>query len=157
MKNTIYIGIDPGQSGSIAIITSDSIKTFNLSNTEADIATFLNETIESINKEEKCTIHCLIEKVWAWPGQSSNSTGVLMQNYGFLRGLLIALKIPFTEITAKKWQKHFLVKTTTSKDGKTKHKNELKGKAQCIFPNIKVTLANADALLIAHYIKETSK
>lgn len=151
----IYLGVDPGKSGAITVIISDgSIETFNLNNTEADIATFLYGVI---GKVEDSNIFCIIEKVWAFPGQGISSSFKFGMSYGFIRGLLIALSIPFDEVIPQKWQKEFVVKRDKDKESKTQFKNRLKSKAQQFYPNVNVTLANADSLLIARYCKLINK
>ena len=91
-----------------------------------------------------------IEKVHSMPAQGVVSSFKFGRSYGFLRGLLIALKIPFEEVTPQRWQKEFVTKRTKT-ESRTDHKNKLKGKAQQLFPQIKVTLAIADAMLIGQY------
>lgn len=187
MNKTTFIGIDPGASGAIAVLTDADIDTFNLSHTEADIATFLEKIIESDNElifacdpnmlsKSSNSIFCLIEKVWSFPGQGVSSSFTFGQNYGFLRGLLIAMKIPFDEVLPRKWQSEFVVPCEkvpklhrdASKEEKKKsnslkskykkeHKNNLKSKAQQLYPNIKVTLANSDAILICKYCELINK
>lgn len=149
-KNRIIIGIDPGASGAIAVISSYSIETFNLSNTESDIADFLYKVIGEV---EDSNIFCIIEKVWAFPGQGVSSSFKFGVSYGFMRGMLIALSIPFEETIPRTWQKEFVVPRNKKNESKTQFKNRLKSKAQQLFPNIKVTLANADALLIAEFAR----
>lgn len=140
------IGIDPGQSGSISVRYSDYTETHKMPKTESDIFLLLQEIY---NTGKAISPICYIEKVHSFPGQGVASSFKFGQGYGFLRGCLIALRIPFRDITPQKWQKEFI--PVKKKESKTDHKNRLKGAAQQLFPNIKVTLALADSLLIAEY------
>ncbi|MDD5060698.1 MAG: hypothetical protein PHN44_00235 [Candidatus Marinimicrobia bacterium] len=66
---------------------------------------------------------------------------------GFVRGVCIALGFGYDTIAPRSWQKiHNLYKERGM--SKTQWKNILKDRAQKLFPNLKVTLSTADALLI---------
>jgi hypothetical protein len=85
--------------------------------------------------------------------QSAGVSPVSMYNFGrntgHLEMALIANDIPVCRVTPIKWQNAALV-TTPKKRLMTpaQWKNHLKAEAQRRFPAVKVTLANADALLI---------
>ena len=153
MKYTnIYVGIDPGQSGGIAYISGSTIPQANavkMPATEKD----MNAAIIHL-KEISEGITCLIEKVHSFPGQGVASSFKFGMNYGLLRGMLIANKIPFNQVSPQKWQRALGLLKTSKDESKTSHKNRIKGKAQQLFPHLKVTLATADALMIAYYCKQ---
>lgn len=131
------IGIDPGQSGGIAILRQGfPPQTIALKTTEADIYAWLPLFTDDY--------FAYIERVHSMPKQGVASSFKFGQNYGFLRGLLIAMRISFDEVTPQKWQKAM---GCMSKGDK----NVTKARAQQLFPQIKVTHAIADALLIAEY------
>lgn len=133
------LGIDPGKSGGMALLDSsaDQPNYTKLSGTEADTAMFLRFAHVDF---------ALIEKVHSMPKQGVSSTFTFGQSYGFLRGCLIALGIPFEEVTPRKWQ---AAMGCLSKGDK----NVTKARAQQLFPSVKVTHAIADALLIAEYCR----
>lgn len=140
----IIIGIDPGASGGIASLQPDQpvggapeIETLKLTATERDVSDFLGVRAYA-------HAHAYIERVHSMPKQGVSSSFKFGQNYGFLRGLLIALEIPFEEVTPQRWQKFMGCLTKGDK-------NVSKAKAQQLFPKLKVTHAIADALLIAEY------
>ena len=85
-----------------------------------------------------------IESVHSMPKQGVSSTFTFGRNYGFLRGCLCALEIPYHEVTPQKWQK--ALECLSHGD-----KNVTKARAQQLFPKLKITHAIADALLIAEY------
>ena len=143
------IGIDPGASGGIAFIFEDGQRyAYKMPLTERDLVDLLKSY-----DLDSCVVW--LEKVHAFPGQGSVSVWSFAQNYGFLRGMLIALEVPLYDVTPQKWQKWQGVTKSqaVSKIGKTKHKNVLKQIAQQHFPELKITHAIADALLIAEYGK----
>lgn len=136
------IGIDPGNSGAIAYFNiytdRNEIDFIKLSSTESDIYEFL------FKYDHYKNVFAYIENVHSMPKQGVVSAFTFGKNFGFLIGLLTALKIPYEFVTPQKWQKAM---GCLSKGDK----NITKAAAQRLFPNIKITHAIADALLIAEY------
>jgi len=133
------LGIDPGKSGAIATIEQTAldrvIRVIKLKETERDVWEFVRDS------HADCAI---LERVSAMPRQGVSSTFKFGTSFGFCRGILIAAGIPFTLVTPGVWQRHL---SCLSKGDK----NVTKAKAQELFPEGKITHANADALLIAEY------
>ena len=143
----IIIGIDPGQLGGIAALCDepeegDVPRIFPTPKTEGDISW----QIESLGGS-----FAYIEHVHSFPKQGVASTWKFAQNYGFLRGCLVTLGIPFEEVSPMKWQKAMGLLVYNKKLTKTQKKNRNKQKAQQLFPGLKLTHATADAILIAEY------
>ena len=90
------------------------------------------------------------------PGQGAQAMWKFSGNYHGIRMALLANNIPFETVSPQKWQKFYNIKKDKNQS-KTQHKNKLKAKAQELFPNEKITLKNADALLIAYYGKQNHK
>ena len=136
----MYLGIDPGSaSGGIALLQQNEEVVFavKMPETEADISGIFELYSNAIKK-------ALIEAVHSMPDQGVSSSFKFGMNYGFLRGLLIAHKIPFDQISPQRWQG--IMNCMTHGD-----KNVSKAKAQQLFPRCpnRITHGNADALLIA--------
>lgn len=94
-----------------------------------------------------------IEKVGPARGRDGRKQGVVSAyTFGFgtgiIYGVLASLRIPFEEVSPLKWQTAMGCRTGGNK-------NISKAKAQQLFPHLKVTHANADALLIAEYCRRT--
>ena len=139
----IYIGCDPGKSGAIAILT-DAGKvacTIKLDGTEHDIAESLRAAIQDAEP------HAMLERVHAMPQQGVSSTFKFGQSFGFLRGLLVALQIPFDEVTPAKWQNEMKCRTRGDK-------NITKQAAQRRWPAERITHRTADALLLAEHCRQ---
>ena len=147
----IIIGIDPGASGGIAVISrSGEVEVFKMPATERD----LWELIESLTNGH-CSfayiewIHPAIQKI----GKSPMSK--LYGNYKALRMALTAADIPLEAVQPVKWQPAMGISKRGKTETQTKWKNRLKARAQELFPPSrgikKITLAVADALLIAEY------
>tara|TARA_Y100000034_G_scaffold95641_1_gene116246 strand:- start:294 stop:776 length:483 start_codon:yes stop_codon:yes gene_type:complete len=144
-----YIGIDPGVGGGIAIAWGqDNIHQYKMPPTEREICDVFNGSMCDLVYSV-----AVIEKVHSMPKQGVASTFKFGMNYGFLRGCLIAAGIPFEEVTPRAWQKALGIPPKKKTESNTEWKNRLKGMAQQLFPQLKVTLATADALLIATYCK----
>jgi len=134
------LGIDPGQNGAVAVILDNmSAVVFRMPSTERDIFDLFCRI-----KEEYAPIMCYIEDVHAMPRQGVASTFKFGKNYGFLRGVLTALEIPFDGIRPVAWQRRIRFSSKGNK-------KLAKQKAQNLFPNVAdITEQTADALLIAY-------
>lgn len=136
----IFMGIDPGKSGGIARIHGDGVFWCKLDATEGDIIGWLR-TYDL----DGC--YAVIERVSSSPQMGVTSAFTFGRSYGFLRGCLAALSIPYVEVTPAKWQR--AMGCLSGGD-----KNVTKQKAQQLYPDVKITHANADALLLATYCRQ---
>lgn len=157
----IILGIDPGQSGGIAKLKQEGARWYpsaiQMPGTEKDITDHLwimqeesqKEGIEIIAFLEQVQVMPAIRRVKTPTGEVRQevnagiaSTAKFMQGYGYLRGCLITIGIPLEDIRPQAWQKLLGCMTRGNK-------NVSKGKAQQLFPTMRITHAIADALLIA--------
>lgn len=159
MEN-VYIGIDPGVKGAMAVIMGRKTGTVPLPDTELDMLDMMvnlriNGKIIKGDRGYFCCIEQQTPRPTFFKGTSSvlPSTVKLFGNYVRWRMAIIAAGIPFVEVSPVKWLRHFNLKRLKNEEP-NRWKNRLKGKAQQFYPNIKVTMANADALLIATYAKQ---
>jgi len=145
--NKTIIGIDPGESGAIVLLGEECVVT-KMPETMGDIFDYLNDI------KDRCEdVVCYLEDVGQGiPGQSSSATAKFARHNGHLEMALYALGIRTIKVRPAKWMKHYSNTVGTSKDlPKNVWKNRLKACAQQMFPSLKVTLWNSDALLIANY------
>lgn len=158
MSKTI-VGIDPGDKhGGIAVVYEKSdglINTFNMPLTYPDIFNLL----KILKYTSGGDIVCYLEDVGKGiPGQSSKVTANFGRHNGHLEMALYALEIPTVKVTPAKWMKFYSNQVGTKGNlSKTEWKNKLKGLAQTLYPSEKITLATSDAILIAHYGKNSNK
>ena len=139
-----YLGIDPGQSGGIALVNMVQAETWPIRKlTERDIS----DLFERIKAEHSVAM-AIIERVWSRPKQGVASSFKFGASYGFLRGMLWAHRFRFEEVTPAKWQRKMGCLTRGDK-------NISKRRAQQLFPALKITHATADALLLAEYARRT--
>lgn len=167
-----YIGIDPGSKGYISVLDDGGAFIDSLAiedSTEQQIADFLSEHVS----REHCV--CAMEDVHSMPGQGVATTFTFGHNVGFLHGLLVAFKIPYTLVTPRKWQKEMWIAAdhveTTIKDKKGDPKRIVLPKptsinaATRLFPSVDLRKSErsktphdgkCDSLLIALYAKRTN-
>ena len=139
MTQKAWIGIDPGASGAIAIIhESGNVNWIKNDSTEHEMADWVRDVAEAFD----CS--AVIEQVNAMPKQGVSSTFKFGKSFGFLIGLLTALRVPYETYRPQAWQKHMRCMTKGDK-------NVSKAAAQRLWPSTKITHANADALLIAEF------
>ena len=150
MKAKAWIGIDPGASGAIAILGSESVI---YANDHLDISSSSTWLFEW-NCEFDIQM-ALLERVSAMPKQGVSSTFKFGINYGTWQGLLTALRISWMLVSPKDWQKGLVCKTDGA-DSKERSLNV----ARRMFPDVdlhrKKDHDKADALLIAYYARSLS-
>ena len=143
-----YVGIDPGQSGGIGVIWDD-IEAFPMPGSEQDIV----KLIANI-RQKAPEIVVILEKAQAMPKQGIVSTGKYMESYGFIKGALAAMKIPFQEVRPAVWKREILSGELDKRDKDTSIRI-----CERIFPQVDLILPRcrkphdgmAEALLIAEY------
>ena len=147
----ITIGIDPGNAGGVAVL-GPSTEVHNMPETYPDIYNLFKDILGRYPGDE---VLAVLEDVGhGLPGQSSKATAVFARHNGHLEMALYALGIRTVKVTPQKWQRSYSNSLgKSSQYEKREWKNRLKGLAQQMFPSEKVTLKNADALLIANYGK----
>lgn len=142
----IYIGVDPGKSGAMAVITPDA----------TIVAPFDAQEYRSVlaglqGFSDNC--RCCLERVGAMPGQGVTSMFKFGENFGFIQGLLTAYSIPYELVTPQKWKKEFQI---------TGDKNSSIAVCKRLFPNVSLRRTErcrkdddglAEALLMAEYAR----
>lgn len=141
----LVMGIDPGVNGGIAVVDMDTHEVIDVT-AMPDTLTDISEFIE----KHKDVVAAYVEKVHSMPKQGVASTFTFGVFYGYVLMGVVSHKIRKIDVMPAKWQSEMGVKSKKGEE-KTSHKNRLKGLAQNLFPKIKVTLKNADALLLAEY------
>jgi len=140
MSQKIYIAIDPGWNGALALRAPDGTVTCTKSpDTIAGIVQLLKLLFPYGHSND---VTAIIEKVHSMPGDGVKSVWRFAENTTAWKASLVAAEIPFKEIRPQVWMK----KMGGLPKDKDKRKRRLKEIAQQMFPKIKVTLWNADAL-----------
>ena len=143
----VYIGIDPGKSGAMAIIKPESdieIVPFDAVKYSKTMA-FLCHEFDDIT--------CCVEKVGAMPGQGVVSMFNFGHNLGLIEGLLKAYGIPYQLVPPQTWKKEFSLSSDKAKSIEV---------CQNLFPGVSLLPTDrsrkpndgmAEALLIAEYAR----
>ena len=140
----IYIGIDPGKSGALAIIDGNMMNLIPFSETD-----YIN-AIKVVPSE--LAVVC-VEHVGAMPGQGVTSMFNFGQNFGYIKGLLEAYQISYELVRPQKWKKEF---------GITGEKNNSIEVCKRLFPGVSLRRTErcrkdddgmAEALLMAEYAR----
>jgi hypothetical protein len=145
---TSLLAIDPGAKGGYAVRIGEITRSGNLPATEGDII----ELFRSFAPDE-----CYLEDLVKYTGVNmpSSAMATYASNWGFLKGVLQTLGCRVVLVRPQEWQKSLSLGTSKG-ISKTIWKNKLKERAQQLFPAEKVTLQNADALLILEYARKVT-
>ena len=147
----VFIGIDPGKSGAMAIIDRRKKGEEQIFLYHFDADAYRDALINLAADPMDC--RCVVERVTAMPGQGVTSMFSFGENFGFIQGLLTAYSIPFELVRPAKWKKEF---------GCTKDKNTSVAVAQRLFPQVSFLRTErckkpddgfAEALLMAEYAR----
>lgn len=151
-KVSYYVGIDPGASGGIGVVTTPGsgpwgpdglyVKT-HAHKLPKDIPG-VSELLSELQTQYGAPEFCLIEKVGIRYGQRGQSEFVWKA--GALEGVVATLNWNYGCVTPQAWQKYMECKTGGDK-------RVTRTKAKEIFPGVPVYHWNADALLIAEYAR----
>lgn len=166
-----YIGIDPGVSGGIAVIDSKRkvLEATGMPESMSDVWEFLAGWILP-TVPTGTPARVTIEKVTGYiPGRSSKrkeyeqtgnaQPGHAMFRFGTSYGALL-MGVTATglrqdsewwNVTPQVWQRSLGLRTRFKGEADNSWKNYLKSTALTLFPEVKVTLKTADALLLAEY------
>lgn len=152
----ITLGIDPGARGAIALIR-DAMTAFEfLPPLTWSLKDMTAKEIYRVIDGARFSaggggyISAYIEELHAMK-TSYKANWTLGMSYGELSAFLIAANVPFHRVKPKVWQAEFGLarKNPNETDGQKKKRH--RAVAQELFPEIKVTNDNVDALLIAEY------
>jgi hypothetical protein len=143
------IGIDPGKSGGIAWISEGRPCVEKMPETLQDLydlmlSILMSHTTDFTSLTSPAGIRAYVEQVSSSPQMGVKSAFTFGNGFGHLEMALTAAGIPFERVRPQVWQKALGCLTKGDK-------NVSKRRAQELFPQLKVTHATADALLIAEY------
>ena len=144
MTEILTIAIDPGVNGGIAWRKNGKVFAVHMLENEFASIEFLKEI-----SGHTPIVEMFIELPPLFVGKNipGFAVGKMMMNYGALYGASVALAFKVHPVRPPIWQKAHPVGTKGGMTN-TQWKNKLKARASELFPDQKVTLATADALLI---------
>jgi crossover junction endodeoxyribonuclease RuvC len=148
------IGIDPGLSGAIAIISPENLKIFDMPtmtverNGKAKRQVSAAELAEMLYLYSGRDCHVYCERVSAMAGQGVTSVFSFGRSFGMIEGILAAFKMPVTFVPPATWVK--AVGRGQGKDASRARAMELFPSDQDQFKRVKDD-GRADAALIAYW------
>lgn len=156
----IYVGIDPGLDGGIAIIGESQVFLYDIPTINEktkkgyrrryDIQGICNIFRSEILKHAREEVFVILEKAQPMPAQGVTSMFSTGFGFGIYQGILSAFSVPYEIIHSKKWQKIFSIA------GDTKAKSfEV---SQRLFPDLefvtkrgRILTGRCDSILLAEY------
>ena len=140
------LAIDPGVGGGMALRRSTGEIVLEKFTTESEFMSF----VSVLGSRDKSNV-CYIEDVPAYVSRATSnaSSFKLGVNFGFEMGVIRGLGVPLHLVGPKKWQKG--LRGLKPKMGYTDRKRCLVDNAKRLYPDLKVTNATADALLILNW------
>lgn len=148
MDRKNIIGIDCGVNGGIAFSSNDrTVSTINM----PDTLDKLRHELSYFSMSGGCIAY--VEDVPPFVGFNRPAARIfkLAKNYGEVLGVLTGLQINYVKVRPAVWMKAIGTNRKIHYKTDNEWKNYLKKLAMIYFPNTKVTLKTADALLILEY------
>lgn len=157
IKVNCVIGIDPGAAGGIAVfVPGEKVKTVKMPKDVRD----LNDLLTHYSNNYRPIV--FIEKLTVRPDdvrveQGRAAMGKLyriqkmMANYEHLKATIEMCEIPYVMVHPQSWQAKLNLRKRNEHEDKAERKRRYRDIAAKNYPWAKVTLWNADALLIMHF------
>lgn len=155
VKASAFIGIDPGASGAIALVTLEPV--YDIAVADMPVHEINGKrridlhALVRLVKDWRAGAHAIVENVGAMPGQAPNA----MFTFGFAAGAaqtaVVAAEIPFTLVTPVVWKRVYGLA------GGRENKDQGRQLASRMFPTHahlwarKKDDGRAEAVLLAHY------
>lgn len=162
-SDVFYLGVDPGASGGYALLDPDGgvVETGGLPPEPADLLALFARLTGSDLFGDRRVVRAAMEQVGGYVG-GGGQPGSAMFNFGRGYGRLEAClwaSVPdpeanLTLVVPRVWQAAYSLtrkRTGRKVEDKGAWKNRLRARAEREFPDTKVTLKVADALLIANW------
>lgn len=149
--NKVFIGVDPGQNGGLVALDGKVVAFHKMPETRRGVYDWLAK-FSPVSLDDPKPI-AVVEKVSGYIGQGHPGSRMFTFGANAERVLmaLTILGIAVDEVPPQEWMRGLGIKSRHRSESKTEWKGRLKLTAQVLFPNLKVTLATADALLLAHW------
>ena len=157
MKISAVIGVDPGANGGLAVfIPGQNVKVVKMPKDVTELRDFFEyyaENYRPIVFLEKLSVRP--DDVTAEGGKANLGKlyriQKLMANYEHLKATIETTGIPFVMVHPMRWQTDLKLRERGKHEEKAERKHRYQEKAGQLYPGVKVTLWNADALLLMHF------
>lgn len=149
----LFIGVDPGNSGALAAVSSAPMSERALVFPTPDFEAVRAAVTVIRSLAEDVYPVAAVEKVHAFPGQGVSSSFTFGKSYGSVIQGLVDGDFAILDVTPREWMRALGLPSREEAGSKTAKKNAHKAMAAALFPDVKVTHAVADALLIARWFE----
>jgi hypothetical protein len=147
MPYSYFIGIDPGKTGAISLLTEDPkgpVKLWAMPKTPSDIWDFFAALAEVTQGDQ----FVMLERVHSMPRDSAKGAFTFGKWVAYVEMALIGNQLlPMDTVRPQEWMGKLGCMTKGDK-------NVTKAKAQQLFPGMKIAKYAADGLLIGYYARE---
>lgn len=157
MKISAVIGIDPGSNGGIAIfIPGQNPKVVKMPKDITELRDFFayyKDNFKPIVFLEKLSVRpddVMVQGDRAAMGKMYRIQK-LMANYEHLKALAETAGIPYVMVHPMTWQTSLKLRVRGQHEEKANRKRRYRETAAQLYPDVNVTLWNADALLLMHF------
>ena len=151
------IGIDPGSSGALCVFIPGSlVKVIKMPKdiTELrDFFTYYKDNFKPIVFLEKLSVRpddVMVQGDRAAMGKLYR-VQKMMANFEHLKALIETAGIPYVLVHPASWQTKLKLRVRGIHEEKADRKRRYKDAAEQLYPNVKIALWNADALLLMHF------
>lgn len=150
----IYLGIDPGKGGGVAVIDEGGkvYAAYRMPERGRAMLNAFGPDLVGLMRFGKFDAVAMVEHVWSMPGQGHSGAFDFGRSVESVQMALVAADIPFELVIPRKWQAALgVVYPKGSTD--VEKKNIAKARAVKLFPRLKIVITHAiaDALLLAEY------
>lgn len=149
MKIDCVIGIDPGSSGGMAVKRDgEYMKVYKMPKELKDLTELFNHYKDISDK-----VIVFIEKVQLrhddMGGGKAFRIQEMLMNFQRLKDLIEFAEIPYIQVHPMSWQS--FLKLRRKGEEKPDRKNRYKSFAQTLYPEVRATLWNSDAMLLVRF------
>lgn len=152
----LIVGVDPGKSGAIALLTIDGdlVDAYDMPVVDGLISPAVLASYEGW-RTTPYRFHAVIEDVHAMPGQGVTSMFSFGRSVGVVEGVFGALGVPVTRVAPAKWKKSFGL--SRDKGESRRRALELWPSSARLFERVKDDGRAEAALIALWYVKENQK
>lgn len=143
-KSTVWVGIDPGATGAIAVLQANNLTITTLKDER--------EALDELRRISKLPgqVFVLLEEVHSMPRQGVVSSFTFGRNFGVVIGMVMACDLSLQLMRPQRWLKELGIRPRKKTESKTEWKKFLAATAKRMYPKFQsINQQNADSVLIA--------
>lgn len=157
MTHRLVLGVDPGQTGAIAILADGRLFGFvdmptmprKAGGNEVDAATLARKLRGAVSVHPGAYVVAVLEAVSAMPKQGVSSVFRFGEGFGVVKGVLGAMQVPMVLVPAATWKRRLGLWGVEKDIARTLAIQRFPAAAEDL--QRKKDVGRADALLIAHW------